>query len=143
MSDIDPEAMDCLKALDPNRPIREADIANYSITASAKEITPGGMVRPSALAVLRLITNSYAVACTTGKSAGFSPLRIRPTYIPTWRYASVTLLRTPSDRQPQRILEGSRSRVSDTELPTRQSCRAVQIKTCRSRREVRRLAVPP
>ena len=28
MSDIDTEAMDCLKALDPNRPIREADMCS-------------------------------------------------------------------------------------------------------------------
>ena len=38
----------------------------------------GGTVRPSALAVLRLITNSNLVDCMTGRSAGFSPLRIRP-----------------------------------------------------------------
>jgi hypothetical protein len=50
----------------------------HSITSSAIDITPDGMVRSSALAVLRLIRNSYLVACTTGRSAGFSPLRIRP-----------------------------------------------------------------
>ena len=32
-----------------------------------------GMSRPSALAVLRLITSSYLVGACTGKSAGFSP----------------------------------------------------------------------
>src|SRR5215475_7855973 len=32
-----------------------------------------GMVRPRALAVLRLITNSILVGCRTGRSAGFSP----------------------------------------------------------------------
>ena len=32
-----------------------------------------------ALAVLRLTANSNLVGCTTGKSAGFSPFRIRPT----------------------------------------------------------------
>jgi hypothetical protein len=31
-----------------------------------------------ALAVLRLMTNSNFTVCWTGKSAGFSPLRIRP-----------------------------------------------------------------
>src|SRR5215471_19548501 len=50
----------------------------HSITSSAIDITPGGMMRSSALAVLRLIRNSYFVACTTGRSAGLSPLRIRP-----------------------------------------------------------------
>ena len=34
------------------------------------------MVRPSAFAVLRLITSSNLVGCCTGKSAGFSPLRM-------------------------------------------------------------------
>jgi hypothetical protein len=36
------------------------------------------MVRPSAWAVLRLMTNSNVVACSTGKSAGLVPL----THIP-------------------------------------------------------------
>ena len=35
--------------------------------------------RPSALAVLRLITSSYLVGACTGRSAGFSPLRMRST----------------------------------------------------------------
>jgi hypothetical protein len=51
----------------------------HSITSSAKEISPAGIVRLSVLAVLRLITNSNSVACMTGRSAGFSPLRTRPT----------------------------------------------------------------
>ena len=51
----------------------------YSITSSAMASTPGGMVRLSTLAILRLITNSNLVDCTTGRSEGFSPLRIRPT----------------------------------------------------------------
>ncbi len=38
----------------------------------------GGTVRPKALAVLRLMISSTLVACWTGKSAGFSPLRMRP-----------------------------------------------------------------
>ena len=35
--------------------------------------------RPSALAVLRLMTSSYLVGACTGRSAGFSPLRMRST----------------------------------------------------------------
>ena len=35
--------------------------------------------RPSALAVFRLITSSYLVGACTGRSAGFSPLRMRST----------------------------------------------------------------
>ena len=49
--------------------------------------SPGGKLRPNALAVLRLITNSNLIDCMTGRSAGFSPLRIRPVYTPAWRYA--------------------------------------------------------
>src|SRR5262249_43948002 len=48
----------------------------YSITSSAIASTPGGMVRPSVWAVLRLMTNSNLVGCATGKSAGFAPFRI-------------------------------------------------------------------
>src|SRR5262245_48076595 len=51
---------------------------SHSITSSAMASSPGGKLRPNALAVLRLITNSNLVDCTTGRSAGFSPLRTRP-----------------------------------------------------------------
>src|SRR5262249_10887050 len=51
---------------------------NHSITSSARAISIGGTSRPSVLAVLRLITNSNLVGCTTGKSPGFAPLRILP-----------------------------------------------------------------
>jgi hypothetical protein len=50
----------------------------YSITSSARPSNDWGTVRPSILAVLRLMTISTFVACWTGRSAGFSPLRIRP-----------------------------------------------------------------
>ena len=51
----------------------------HSITSSARASTDGGMVRPSAFAVLRLMTSSYLVGACTGRSAGFSPLRMRST----------------------------------------------------------------
>src|SRR6266852_2768832 len=51
----------------------------YSITASARASSFGGISRPSAFAVWRLITSSNFVGCVTGRFAGFSPLRIRPT----------------------------------------------------------------
>src|SRR5262244_1473872 len=50
----------------------------HSITSSARSRIAVGIVTPSALAALRLTTVSNAVACWTGRSAGFSPLRIRP-----------------------------------------------------------------
>ena len=43
-----------------------------------------GIVRLRALAVLRLMTNTNLFGCTIGKSAGFSPLTMRPV-TPTWR----------------------------------------------------------
>jgi hypothetical protein len=43
------------------------------------ERSVSGTVSPSALAVLRLIRKSNLVSYMTGRSAGFSPLRIRPT----------------------------------------------------------------
>jgi hypothetical protein len=48
----------------------------YSITSSAMESSPGGTSMPSARAVLRLMTNSNLVDCSTGRSAGFAPLRM-------------------------------------------------------------------
>ena len=51
----------------------------YSITSSARASSVGGTSRPSALAVLRLMTSSNLVGACTGRSAGFSPLRMRST----------------------------------------------------------------
>src|ERR1700681_2734376 len=48
----------------------------HSSNASAPRIIPGGISSPSALAVLRLTTISSLVGCSTGRSAGFTPLRI-------------------------------------------------------------------
>src|SRR5262249_2471043 len=50
----------------------------HSITSSAMARMPGGTVRPIALAVLRLRTNSNFVDWTTGRSAGRAPPRILP-----------------------------------------------------------------
>src|SRR5579872_4995710 len=49
----------------------------YSITSSARAITVGGILRLRALAVLRLMTSSNLLGACTGRSPGFSPLRIR------------------------------------------------------------------
>jgi hypothetical protein len=48
----------------------------HSITRSARSKSDGGIVRPSAVAVFRLITSSNFVGRSTGRSAGFAPLRI-------------------------------------------------------------------
>ncbi len=52
---------------------------DHSITWSARSSTDCGIVRPSAFAVLRLITSSNFVGCSTGRSAGLAPLRILST----------------------------------------------------------------
>jgi pimeloyl-ACP methyl ester carboxylesterase len=49
----------------------------YSITSSARASSDGATLRPSALAVLRFMINSTLVTCWTGRSTGFSPLRMR------------------------------------------------------------------
>ena len=51
----------------------------HSITSSARASTVAGTSMPSALAVFMLITSSYLVGAWTGRSAGFSPLRMRST----------------------------------------------------------------
>src|SRR5262245_2337638 len=50
----------------------------HSMTSSARASSDGGTLRPRARAVGRLIANTNLADCTTGKSAGFSPLMIRP-----------------------------------------------------------------
>src|SRR5262249_10891797 len=55
----------------------------YSMISSARPDKDSGTVMPSALAVLRLMANSIFVTCCTGRSAGFSPLRIRAVLTPT------------------------------------------------------------
>src|SRR5262249_48744643 len=44
---------------------------SHSITSSARPSSVMGNIRPSALAVLRLMTSSTFTACCTGRSAGF------------------------------------------------------------------------
>jgi hypothetical protein len=51
---------------------------HHSITSSARASSVGGTSTPIALAVPRLMISSTFVDCWTGRSAGFSPFRIRP-----------------------------------------------------------------
>src|SRR6476646_5744484 len=60
----------------------------YSSTSSAATSKPGGTVRPSAFAVLRLRIVSNLVAACTGRSAGLSPRRMRSTYLAACRHMS-------------------------------------------------------
>ena len=52
---------------------------SHRITSSARNSSSGGIVIPSALAVLRLITSSNFVGCSTGILPGLAPLRILST----------------------------------------------------------------
>src|SRR5215831_9794984 len=56
----------------------ELPTAAHSITSSPSASSLSGIWRPRALAVLRLMNNSSFVTCWTGRSAGFSPLKMRP-----------------------------------------------------------------
>jgi|SoiMetStandDraft_2_1073263.scaffolds.fasta_scaffold561479_1 hypothetical protein len=60
----------------------------YRITLSALASTFGEIVSPKALAVLRLITNSNFMGCSTGSSAGLAPLRILSAYVAARRNKS-------------------------------------------------------
>src|SRR5262245_15127812 len=51
----------------------------HSITSSARASKVGGTVRPSVLAVLRLITSSNLIGCSIGRSLGLAPFRILST----------------------------------------------------------------
>src|SRR5262245_27787375 len=53
-------------------------VCAHSITSSAAASSLSGTVRASILAVEALMTSSNLLDCTTGKSAGFAPLRMRP-----------------------------------------------------------------
>ena len=55
--------------------MRRAPIV-YWMTSSARPSSDGGIVRPRVFAVLRLMTNSNFVGCSTGRSAGLAPFRI-------------------------------------------------------------------
>src|SRR5262245_55887386 len=51
----------------------------YCMTSSALDSSCCGIVKPSALAAVRLMTRSNLVGCSTGRSAGLVPLRILST----------------------------------------------------------------
>src|SRR3981081_4608860 len=55
---------------------RDELAAPHSITSSARASRVAGTSRPSALAAFRLMISSYLVGACTGRSAGFSPLRM-------------------------------------------------------------------
>src|SRR5215813_8899267 len=60
-------------------------LRGHSMTSSARSKNDSGIVRPSALAVVRLIAKSHLVGCSTGNSAAFVPRRILSTNSPARR----------------------------------------------------------
>src|SRR5262245_22166586 len=58
------------------KPRDKGAASTHSITSSARAKMDGGTSIPIALAALRLTTNWNFVGCSTGKSAGFAPLKI-------------------------------------------------------------------
>jgi len=58
---------------------RLQQVGGYWMTSVACCRTEWGIINPRASAVLRLMTNSNLVGCSTGRSAGFVPLRILST----------------------------------------------------------------
>jgi hypothetical protein len=61
----------------------------HSITLSARSMRSAGTSCPIALAVLRLITNSNRVGCSTGMSIGFAPRSTLTIIRASWRKISV------------------------------------------------------
>src|SRR5262249_49767420 len=51
------------------------------ITRSARSTSDCGTRRPGGVAVLTLMTRSILVGCSTGRSAGLTPFRMRSTYL--------------------------------------------------------------
>src|SRR5262249_53623881 len=58
---------------------RDEIAAFHSITSSATSSRSRAISIFRDLAVLRLMTSSYLVGCSTGRSAGFAPFKILPT----------------------------------------------------------------
>ena len=78
MSALPPKADMCVE-LEMSALGHKRTLESYSINSLARARRDVGTLRPSALAVLRLITNSNLIGACTGMSAGFAPLRIRST----------------------------------------------------------------
>jgi hypothetical protein len=83
-----------LKRRADNDTLRCSKQANHAITGCLFDQFVGGgssvcgMVRPSVLVVLRLITSSNLLGSWIGRSAGLAPLRMRSMYPAAWRTSS-------------------------------------------------------
>jgi hypothetical protein len=70
------------------RLMHRSEERRYSMTLSARASSMGDTVRPRAVAVLRLITSSNLIGCSTGKSAGLAPFSILSTNVAARRNKS-------------------------------------------------------
>src|SRR5882762_1631152 len=68
--------------------VHSSRVVGHWITSSARDSNDGGIVSPSAFAVLRLMTSSNLVGCSIGRSPGLAPFRILTTYFAARRYRS-------------------------------------------------------
>jgi hypothetical protein len=72
--------MDCRRCRrDSSCPCRGRAAPDVSTSLIGAQQNRLGDLQPAALAVLRLTTSSNLVGCSTGRSAGSAPLRIRST----------------------------------------------------------------
>ena len=86
--------------------VPQQSLFNYLVGAGG---SVGTMVRPSAFAVLRLIASSNFVACRTGRSAGFAPLRMR-------RYIDAGQTKHPGSRRVRPVYAIWRAQFSRSEI---------------------------
>src|SRR5215813_14950174 len=98
---------------------------HHSTTSSARPRRDGGIVRPRALAVLRLMTNSNLVGCSTGRSAGLRPFRILSTNNAARRQTATVSgpydMRPPVSTLPERVYRGQ-------PVPRRELCKLRSVK---------------
>src|ERR1700737_3562096 len=80
----------------------------HLITSSTMERSDGGTVRPSDLAVLRLMASSNLVGCSIGRSAGLAPFKILSTNQAARRFA-LRNLRPPASAPTSSPLANSSS----------------------------------
>ena len=79
--------LDCeVRRRKPRGPVGSPFVGAHSITRSARNNTPGGIARPSDLAVRRFTISSNVVGCSTGRSAGLVPFRIFSTKMAARRH---------------------------------------------------------
>jgi hypothetical protein len=70
----------CRRAAEQRDELAPSRFRDHSTTSPARASSVAGISSPSALAAFRLIAKSIFAGCCTGRSAGFSPLRMRLTY---------------------------------------------------------------